>query len=242
MLEDENLAGKKSVSKENLGFGADFGVFGSTDCSDSSVVSSSSSVVSGADGAVEGGVGRVFVVMKRGNAKSCAEYRRMGKYFKSVERYRLERERRRRVLQLHWQGKSLREIALELGVSERTVKRDFAKVKPYYDGQLRRFLDEMAAEQHREVLKMLDGLSLSKRLEFITKLLRVRKQSRRNRRRSGDACMSLTVDVDAALKGAAALSCDPVSLSLDGRPLRIDIQLKINDKVLNLGNLSLSHK
>jgi transcriptional antiterminator len=59
----------------------------------------------------------------KGNAK-----RR--KYCKSVENHRAKQQRLKRVLFLQDNGFTVEKIALTLGVSPRTVKRDLAKAKP----------------------------------------------------------------------------------------------------------------
>jgi DNA invertase Pin-like site-specific DNA recombinase len=59
-------------------------------------------------------------------------YRHVKKYYKSLGQYWRERKRRKLVLKLHEEGLSQKQIAERLGASVRTVKRDFAKVKPYY--------------------------------------------------------------------------------------------------------------
>ena len=66
------------------------------------------------------------------------QYRKVKKYFKSSKRYALERNRRKLVLRLVETGLSQLEIAEKLDVSERTVRRDVAKVKPYQERMFRR--------------------------------------------------------------------------------------------------------
>lgn len=63
-----------------------------------------------------------------------ASYRRVCVYTKSLERWRLERERRRKVRVLAEKGYSQKQIARELGVSTRTVKRDWDKARSYVVG------------------------------------------------------------------------------------------------------------
>lgn len=64
-----------------------------------------------------------------------ASYRRVRVYTKSLERWRKERERRRKVRALAAKGYTQKMIALELGVSTRTVKRDWDKVRSYVKGR-----------------------------------------------------------------------------------------------------------
>jgi DNA-binding NarL/FixJ family response regulator len=61
-------------------------------------------------------------------------------YTNSLERWRKERERRRKVRVLANKGYTQKQIALELGVSTRTVMRDWDKVRSYVKGQRNREL------------------------------------------------------------------------------------------------------
>jgi FixJ family two-component response regulator len=64
-----------------------------------------------------------------------ASYRRVCVYTKSLERWRKERERRRKVRVLAAKDYTQKQIARELGVSTRTVMRDWDKVRSYVKGQ-----------------------------------------------------------------------------------------------------------
>lgn len=70
----------------------------------------------------------VFDTKKHNNVKCKARYRRIGKYYKSLDKFKAEKHRRKQALELQNQGLSIKQIALQLHVSERTVKRDFAKI------------------------------------------------------------------------------------------------------------------
>jgi len=52
--------------------------------------------------------------------------------------YTTERERRRQVRLLAEKGHTQKQIASELGVSTRTIKRDWDKIRPYVKGQTRK--------------------------------------------------------------------------------------------------------
>src|SRR3990170_1231222 len=71
-----------------------------------------------------------------------ASYRKVCVYTKSLERWRKERERRRKVRSLAAKGYTQKQIARELGVSTRTVMRDWDKVRSYVKGQRNRELRE----------------------------------------------------------------------------------------------------
>jgi transcriptional antiterminator len=77
----------------------------------------------------------VFDTRKHTNVKRKAAYRRISKYYKGLDKFKAEKQRRKQILQLQDEGLNIRDIAWRLQVSERTVKRDLAKVKPYVEGQ-----------------------------------------------------------------------------------------------------------
>ncbi len=76
-----------------------------------------------------------------------AAYRRVGKYYKTSSQYWKERSRRKLVLRLHEEEHlSCGQIAERLKVSVRTVNRDLAKIKPYYERRIRHYRDELRKE------------------------------------------------------------------------------------------------
>ena len=118
-----------------------------------------------------------FSVEKEGYTKMEASYRKMDAYSKGLVQYRRERERRRKVRFLVEKGLSQRQIATELGVSIRTVKRDWDKIRAYVKGQqnkalLNKATDEMASDTFRQ---WSEGLSLSDRLKILKKFTKPRK-------------------------------------------------------------------
>ncbi len=78
--------------------------------------------------------------------------RKVGVYTKSLGRWRKERERRRRVRVLAEKGLTQKEIALELGVSRRTVIRDWAKARSYVTSQCNKEFREMV-QREKQVLR-----------------------------------------------------------------------------------------
>jgi DNA-binding CsgD family transcriptional regulator len=74
-------------------------------------------------------------------------YRKVDAYSKSLKQYRLERKRRRQVRVLAFKGYTQQQIAVELGVSVRTVKRDWEKVRAYVKGQHNKTLKERASDE-----------------------------------------------------------------------------------------------
>ncbi len=76
--------------------------------------------------------GTVFDCKKHSNIKRHASYRCIGggRYYKSIARYKLEKRRRKKILELQKQGYCLTEVASLLGVSRRTMQRDLRKLRP----------------------------------------------------------------------------------------------------------------
>jgi DNA-binding CsgD family transcriptional regulator len=182
------------------------------------------------DGGV-GGSGRVFVAAKRRGGRSIAVYRRVGRYHKSVARWQLERARRREVIKLRLEGKTLTQIASALGVSLRTVKRDFARVKPYLKSRLR------VREEREERLgfeRIFGGMSWEERLVALGRL------RKRTRKRGGAMRQVLLLDADAALRGERAMFCVPPSLSWTGQTLNVEVIVLVQGKLLRLGNLTFT--
>ena len=93
-------------------------------------------------------------------------YRRVLAYTKSVARYKLERERRRQVRVLAEKGFTQKQIAAELGVSARTVKRDWDKIRSYVKGQFRREIREIVDEQ-REFEQRYEGLTVNEEFRLL---------------------------------------------------------------------------
>jgi hypothetical protein len=88
-----------------------------------------------------------------------ASYRKVSAYTKSVARYKLERARRHKVRQ--------KQIATKLGVSTRTVKRDWDKIRPYVKSQFRREIREIVDEQQREFEQRYEGLTVNEKFRLL---------------------------------------------------------------------------
>lgn len=144
----------------------------------------------------------VFDTKKHSNVKRKAEYRRIGKYYKGLEKYKAEKSRRKQVLQLQEQGLTIKQIAERLHVSERTVKRDVATVVPYIKKQR----TELIRHENEAVIRQLNSMSLNKQLEYMHELLERHRRIFRVRK-----CSSLlvTIDVDAVFDGRYAVSFKP---------------------------------
>ena len=174
----------------------------------------------------------VFDTKKHSNVRRRAVYRRVGKYYKSVSVYKAERQRRRRVLELHGQGLTVRQIAEKLGVSESTVKRDLQKWRRYLKGRRRAATRELAFEPgaREEFL----GMNLKQQVDRVQELS---DQSLLSRRTLPSSALVITVDVDAALEGRYALKFTPhlpIDMMENGK---ITVELEAHGRKQILGRI-----
>ena len=155
----------------------------------------------------------VFDTEKHSNVKRRAEYRRIKKNYKTLKKYKKEKLRRGQILELQDQSLPIKEIALRLGVSESTIKRDLSKMRRYIKGQF----NLVTREVSMQTLSEFQSLSLKRQLDFVRELVERERVARRVLR-----CRALvvTVDFDAALEGRYALRFKPrlpVDMVEDGK-------------------------
>ena len=103
-------------------------------------------------------------------------YRKLKVYTKSLGRYKLERARRRQVLCLANKRLTQKEIASKLGISTRTVKRDWKKLTPYIIGQFHRQIWEITAKQREKERQRFEGLTIKEELKLLKKDLKALKK------------------------------------------------------------------
>ena len=96
-----------------------------------------------------------------------ASYRKVSVYTKSMERYTKERERRRQVRLLAEKGHTQKQIASELGVSTRTIKRDWNKIQSYVKGQTRKEIRQVVEERQQEFKRRYEGLTVNEELRLL---------------------------------------------------------------------------
>jgi DNA-binding CsgD family transcriptional regulator len=96
-----------------------------------------------------------------------ASYRKVGAYTKSLTQYKHERLRRWRVRLLTEQGFTQEQIAKQLGVSTRTVKRDWQKVKPYVLSQFNLLMKERLQKERQETEAKYAGLTLKEAIRLL---------------------------------------------------------------------------
>ena len=96
-----------------------------------------------------------------------ASYRKVSVYTKSMKRYLKERERRRQVRLLAEAGHTQKQIASELGVSTRTIKRDWNKIHSYVKGQTRKEIRQVVDERQAEFERRYEGLTVNEELRLL---------------------------------------------------------------------------
>ncbi len=147
---------------------------------------------------------------------------------------RLRAQRRDKVLDLYAEGLTLRQIASKLGVGERTVKRDFAKVKPQI--QIRR--EQLLEKNRRAIFAQFDKMSGAQReyaLQSIcSKLLESQKK------RNPHPRVICVVDPEGTAKGLQGLICNPPHLSYPtNKPLPIEVHLFAQGDLKKMGELTI---
>jgi predicted transcriptional regulator len=118
-----------------------------------------------------------FSTKKEHSKVKEASYRRVSAYTKSVVQYKRERERRRQVRVLAEKGFTQKQIADELGVSTRTVKRDWDKTRSYVKGQVNREIMQVADARRREFEQRYKGLTVNEELRLLKQDLRIAAKS-----------------------------------------------------------------
>ena len=161
----------------------------------------------------------VFDTVRHTNVQKKAEYRRIHRYYKSVEKYNAEESRRKRVLALWESGVSLKEIAKQVGVSVSTVKQDLNKLSRYIKGRRRRSIEA----DHEEFRREFRTWSVEKQGAYFRR--------QRERERNSQTCKALiiTFDFDAALSGRYALIFKP------NLPIQVHGQCRVTFVVVACG-------
>jgi len=122
-------------------------------------------------------------------------YRRINKYSKSIQQYKKERNRRKQAYKLACKGYTHEQIAEKLGVSTKTVQRDFKKLKSYINGKLNKTVMKFEEERWNKIQAQLKGLNEFKRLHQLTNLLIKLEKQRRGREYSRHL-MKIIIDMD----------------------------------------------
>jgi DNA-binding CsgD family transcriptional regulator len=147
--------------------------------------------------------GEVFDTKKHSNIKHKAEYRRINKYYKGLAKTKAEKARRQQILDLQDKGFTIREIAGQLNVSERTVKRDLQRMKAY----LTKLQTQLIEKDNQQFLQQItEGLTPKKQREAICRILRnYRKITKPCRCKS----LQITINLNSIFKGNSGVKYQP---------------------------------
>ena len=148
----------------------------------------------------------VFDTRRHSNVKSKPAYRLVNVNYKSIEKAKQEKQRRRRVFELWIGDLTIKKIAAKLGVSERTVDRDLAWMRSSVNRAFARRFGLLAEEERLQLLSELNGLSRDEQIKRMSEKLAVMQKIARVKRCSK---LLVTLDADAALAGRAALKLKP---------------------------------
>jgi hypothetical protein len=149
---------------------------------------------------------RVFDTKRHCNVKSKPSYRLIRTNYKSPGRVKKERLRRNRVLKLWIGDVKVKDIAVELGVSERTVKRDLARIRASVERRLARRFRLLGEEERLWFLGSLEGLSPVEQIRrSCEKLAEIRKSAKVKR----SSKILVTFDTDALRAGRPCLKFRP---------------------------------
>ena len=158
--------------------------------------------------------GRVFDTKKHSNIKRKAAYRRIQTYTKSLAKHKAEKARRQQVLLLWSDGVKSKHIAEQLGVSERTVKRDLAKLMVY----VKKHRTQMMQQETEGQIAHFASLNFKEQIQYIDQYIEGRKRIYRTQKCKA---LTITIDVDKAFGGrysAVKLKPDlPVDMQANSR-------------------------
>jgi len=110
-------------------------------------------------------------------------YRKIDSYFKSIERYKVERARRKQIRVLAEQGLTRKQIAERLGLSERTVYRDLKKTEKYYRGKINRSFRKLGEARRRMFKDQAKGMPVHQQLKVLSKLNKAQGKQREKEER-----------------------------------------------------------
>ena len=97
-------------------------------------------------------------------------YLKVKDYYKSSKQYWKERNRRKLVLKLREEEYlTVAQIALKLEVSEKTVKRDLKKLKPYHERMVNHYMDVLRKHQDEKWEAELAGKSVTEQFRILGK-------------------------------------------------------------------------
>ena len=145
--------------------------------------------------------GKVFDTKKHTNIKRRAAYRRIRVYTKSLAKTKAEKTRRRQVLRLWSLGVKIKHISEQLGISERTIKRDLSRITPYIKKKRTQFI----RRQSQAEIVQLNSLSPVEQLEYIHEYPEQCQVFKSRKCRD----LTVTIDIDKAFQGQYPVKFKP---------------------------------
>jgi transposase len=187
----------------------------------------------------------VFDNSRRLNERKGPQYRKINIYYKSKNQYWRERNRRKKAWELSGQGLTYEQIAIKLGVSEKTVQRDIKKIQPYYFRLSRNYFRKLEEERIKEFEAKLEGKTLHQRYKFLSEAMveqRNRWKIREYRRHS----QIIMVDMTQLEYGIPKISFIPRGKQTLAYPYKIRVHVKAKyegkDFEVDIGGLDITQK
>ena len=170
----------------------------------------------------------------RGNTKFKPERRTISKH-SNITKGRRE-ERRKKIRQLREEGLSYADIAVSLGVSKSTIRREIAKKTSYKKDKIHDFPIGLYRRKPPTTEEQLR--SLKKRLKLIKEIEENYFKLRKPRANSCNK-LTLTIDLDAIARGHKPLRCNPKPPITMNSPFRIELEIIILGKKSLVGEITL---
>lgn len=169
--------------------------------------------------------------------RNAPEYRKIERYVKSIEQYKLERLRRKRVRQLSSEGKTYPQIAKELGISERTVARDMKKQRTFQIGQFHNALRKIEQDQINKFNKETAHLNPVKKFQVLTELL-IKQQSLFQMRDYNRHQIKIIIDMNDLTDGCPSIHFSPQPPWSLTRPIHFDFYVEHDGQTKSVGGLT----
>lgn len=176
-------------------------------------------------------------VLRKVKRRRTPDYRRINVYAKSPKQYQKERQRRRQILELLSENKSSTiQIAQELGVCTRTVRRDLDKLDRYLKGQITK-RKHLLDEQERQILDILSTYDKLERFKVLTRFLFItRKLSKKEE--YGLHNRTIILDLDQAANGVPKVFMEDEQSTIK-TPLYVNLSIIKDGHSHVLGGLTI---
>ncbi len=184
--------------------------------------------------------GGIFLCSVIGLVRKKASYRRVEKYYKTTGQYWKERKQRLGVLcLLEKEQLTQRQLAERLGVSERTVRRDIAKLRSYQESKFRHQLKLWNREWGEKLGAELAGKTVFQQLKTLeqkatqySKALKMRDYYRHQ--------IYVSLDVDKLVYGFPEVRFWPKNFGKFSKPITINFQYVKNKKQFPFSKITIN--